>query len=224
MIDALQKEFKVIPNHELGILVVDGNSPDGTAEVVRNQMRLHKNIDLLVEKEKRGLGMAYIAGMKYAVNKMGAEAFIEFDGDFQHDPKDIKHLIAELDNGYDYIIGSRYVPGGGVPSHWAWYRKLLSRFGGWFIKFMLRMPTNDNTSGLKLTRVKRFFEKLPLSEDEILSKRHAYKVHLLYAMYKLGAKIKEIPIVFLERGSGDSKSSWEDIKESIKVVFKLYRK
>jgi dolichol-phosphate mannosyltransferase len=222
LIDAVEAEFKNIASHQMAILVVDGNSPDGTAEIVWEKTRAYKNIELLVEKEKRGLGMAYIAGIKYAVEKMGAEAFIEFDGDFQHDPKDIKRLIAELDNGYDYVIGSRYVSGGAIPKEWAWHRKFLSRFGSWFIKFMLRLPTNDNTSGFKLTRVRGFFDKLPLDENRILSKRHAYKIHLLYEMFRLGAKIKEIPIKFLERTGDDSKSSWEDIKESLIVVWKLY--
>ncbi|MDP3999636.1 MAG: polyprenol monophosphomannose synthase [bacterium] len=221
VIDAVEAEFLNIANHELSILVVDGNSPDGTAVAVRAKMPMYNNIELLIEKEKRGLGMAYIAGMKYAVEKMDAGAFIEFDGDFQHDPKDIKRLIAELDNGYDYVIGSRYVPGGAIPQKWAWYRKLLSWFGGWFIKFMLKLPTNDNTSGFKLTRVSGFFDKLPLSEDKILSRRHAYKIHLLYEMIRLGARVKEIPIKFLERTGGASKSSWEDIQESLGVVWSL---
>lgn len=222
LIDAIEAEFKTISNYQLRILVVDGNSPDGTAEAVRAKIREYKNINLLVEKEKDGLGMAYISGMKYAVEKMEADAFIEFDGDFQHDPKDIKRLITELDNGYDYVIGSRYIPGGEIPKKWGWHRKFLSWFGGWFIKVMLRLPTNDNTSGLKLTRVKGFFDKLPLDKNKIFSKRHAYKVHLLYEMFRLGAKVKEIPIQFLERNEGDSKSSFEDISESLKVVLVLY--
>lgn len=222
LIGALEKEFINIPNHELGILIVDGNSSDGTAEAVQEKRRVYKNIDFWAEKEKRGLGMAYIVGMKYAVEKMSADAFMEFDGDFQHDPKDVKRLIRELDNGYDYVIGSRYVPGGAIPKKWGWHRKFLSQLGGWFIKVMLGLPINDNTSGLKLTRVKGFFDKLPLAENQILSKRHAYKIHLLFAMIHLGAKVKEIPIKFLERGGGDSKSSLEDIWESLRVVWALF--
>ncbi|MBI3046098.1 MAG: glycosyltransferase [Candidatus Harrisonbacteria bacterium] len=221
LIDALEEEFKNIPNHEMGILIVDGNSPDGTAEAVNQKKGIYKNIDLIVEKEKRGLGMAYITGINYAVKDLKAGAFIEFDGDFQHDPKDIKRLIAELDNGYDYVIGSRYVLGGSIPQEWAWHRKLLSRFGSLFIKWVLRLPTNDNTSGLKLSRAEGFFEKLPLDENRILSRRHAYKIHLLYEMYRNDAKIKEIQIKFLERGGGASKSSLEDIFESLRVAFAL---
>lgn len=222
LIDALEDEFKIIKHHQCGILIVDGNSPDGTAESVKNKMKFYNNINLIIEKEKRGLGMAYISGMKYAMEKLDAGAIIEFDGDFQHDPKDIKRLVAEFDNGYDYVIGSRYVPGGEIPGHWAFYRKFLSRFGSLFAKTMLQLPTNDNTSGLKLSRVKNFAEQLPLDENKILSRRHAYKIHLLYEMVKMGAKTKEIPIKFLEREGGSSKSSIEDIIESFKVVTMLF--
>lgn len=224
LIDALESEFKYIPNHIMEILIVDGNSPDGTAAAVSGMMSENQNLKLIVEKEKQGLGMAYIAGMRYAIDRLSANAFIEFDGDFQHDPKDIKRLIAEYDNGYDYVIGSRYIAGGSIPAEWAWYRKLLSRFGSLFTQYMLRLPVKDNTSGFKLTRVEGFASSLPLNKDEILSRRHAYKIHLLYAMHKLGAKIKEVPIAFLERQGGNSKSSAEDIFESLRVVLRLYFK
>lgn len=224
LIDAAEKEFKSIVNHRLSILIVDGNSPDKTIEIVKDKAELYGNIDFIIEKEKRGLGMAYMSGMNYAIKNLKADAIIEFDGDFQHDPADIKRLIAEFDKGYDCVIGSRYVSGGKVPEKWALYRKLLSKYGSLFIKFVLSLPTNDNTSGLKLSRVKNFAEKLPLDENKILSKRHAYKIHLLYEMVKMGAKIKEIPIKFLERGGGNSKSSLEDILESLRVVFILFFK
>lgn len=224
LIDGLEQELKNILNHELRILIVDGNSPDDTAGAVRQKIQLYRNIDLILEKEKRGLGMAYIDGMNYAIHQLKADAFIEFDGDGQHDPKDIKRLTAELDNGYDYVIGSRYVSGGSIPEEWAWHRKFLSRFGSLFIKKLLNLPTNDNTSGFKLSRVRGFADKLPLSEKEILSRRHAYKIHFLYEMIRLGAKVKEIPIKFLERGGGASKSSLEDIIESLKVALVLYFK
>ncbi|OGI16941.1 MAG: hypothetical protein A3J63_01700 [Candidatus Moranbacteria bacterium RIFCSPHIGHO2_02_FULL_40_12b] len=224
LIDALEVEFRAIANHELAILIVDGNSPDGTAVAVEAKAKQHQNIYLIIEKSKRGLGMAYIDGMNYAIRQMKADAFIEFDGDFQHDPKDIKRLVAELDNGYDYVIGSRYIAGGSIPQEWAWHRKFLSRFGSLFIKWLLGLPTNDNTSGFKLTRIAGFYDKLPLSIDKILSRRYAYKIHLLYVMYRNGAKIKEVPIKFLERQGGTSKSSPKDIFESLLVAFVLYKR
>ncbi len=223
LIDALETEFLSIPNHKMSILVVDGNSPDDTARKVREMAGEYGNIDLIIEEEKRGLGVAYIRGMNYVIDELGADAFVEFDGDFQHDPKDIKRLINEFDNGYDYVIGSRYVHGGSIPSAWAWYRKVLSRLGSLFIKVALKLPTHDNTSGLKLTRIHPLALGLPLSPDKILSKRHAYKIHLLYEMIRSGAKVKEIPIKFLERQGGSSKSSIEDILESLKVALFLVK-
>lgn len=225
LIDVLEREFDMIPAHLMSILIVDGNSPDGTAGIVRELIKKYKNLHLLVEKEKRGLGAAYVNGMKYAINQLGADGFIEFDGDFQHDPADIKRLVAEFDNGYDYVIGSRYVSGGSIPEEWAWYRKSLSRFGSLFARYALHLPTKDNTSGFKLTRVKGFSDKLSLSEDVLLSKSYAYKIQLLYEMLKAGAKAKEVPIRFLERQGGNSKSSIRDILESLRVVIiLLYRK
>lgn len=222
LIDALETEFRNIPHHEMEILIVDGNSSDGTQDMVQNKISEYYNISLLAEKEKRGLGIAYLTGITHAITALGADAFIEFDGDFQHDPRDIPRLVAEFDKGFDYVIGSRYVSGGAVPSKWGWHRKLLSKFGSLFIKYVLWLPTNDNTSGLKLTRVYPFSRYLPLSESRILSRRHAYKIHLLYEMLSHGAKTKEIPIVFLEREGGVSKSSMEDVKESLRVVLILF--
>src|SRR3989344_5877942 len=106
LIEALESEIVTIVRHSVNILVVDGNSPDGTAEVVREKSVKYKNLRLLAEERKQGLGMAYMSGMHYAVEKLHADAFIEFDGDFQHNPKDIRRMIAEFDNGYDYVIGS----------------------------------------------------------------------------------------------------------------------
>lgn len=222
LIEALEREFDLIPGNGMGILIVDGNSPDGTADIVKEKMKKYRNLNLLVEKEKRGLGMAYVRGIKYAVSRLGADAFIEFDGDFQHDPEDIRRLVAEFDNGYDYVIGSRYVSGGSIPEDWVWYRKALSRFGSRFAKFVLRLPTEDNTSGFKLTRVAGFVDSLPLSEERLLTNSYAYKIQFLYEMIKAGARTKEVPIRFLERQGGNSKSSFRDIWESLRVVASLY--
>ncbi len=222
VIDALcGPVFKAIPNHEMGILVVDGNSPDGTAEILREKSIFYPNLYFLIEPKKRGIGVAYIEGIKYAIKELGADAIIEFDGDGQHNPKDVVRLVTEFDNGHDYVIGSRYVPGGAIPAEWSLHRKLLSRFGSLTARAVLNLPTRDNTSGFKLSRVAGFAENLPLDENKILSKYYAYKIHFLYNMISMGAKTKEIPIVFLERKSGSSKSTFRDIYDSLRVVFAL---
>src|SRR3989344_3924375 len=215
------KVFKKIPNHRMGILVVDGNSPDCTAEAVAAASARYPNIFLIKEKEKRGIGAAYAYGFNHAIKNLGADAVIEFDGDGQHDPNDIPRLIAEFDNGHDYVIGSRYVAGGAIPAEWALYRKLLSQLGGLTSKLILGLPINDATSGFKLSRVAGFAENLPFDANKLLSKYYAYKIHWLYEMISRGAKIKEIPIQFLERRSGSSKSTIRDIFDSLYVVLAL---
>lgn len=218
LIKAVLDETIQLKNHSFSILVVDGKSPDNTADVVRDLMKTHSNVHLLVEKEKRGLGNAYRVGMNYAIDTLNTDAFMEFDGDFQHNPKDIKKLVEKLDQGYDYIIGSRYIPDGTIPAEWPFYRKALSAFGNQIIQFGLRIKIHDGTSGFKLSRVNGFKEKMPLKEGELISLRHAYKIHFLYSMINGGAKTIEVPINFLNRNKGISKSTFEDIIESLKVV------
>ena len=111
LLGILLEESKQIAGHQLHVLVVDGSSTDGTAKIVRGFMVGHPQIHL-IEKEKGGLGADYVFGMVYAMRELKADAVIEMDADFQHDPKDIKRFVAQLDAGYDYVIGSRYVEGG----------------------------------------------------------------------------------------------------------------
>jgi dolichol-phosphate mannosyltransferase len=175
LLDALFAVLKKIAHHNWTVLIVDGKSTDNTATVIDYKMKTNPAIRFISEKEKKGLGNAYLRGINYAIEELAADAFMEFDGDFQHDPADIIKLIDALDKGYQYIIGSRYVPGGTIPREWAWYRRFLSSFGNLIIKYGLWISTKDNTSGFKLTKVKGFEHILPLREGELLSLRHAYK-------------------------------------------------
>jgi dolichol-phosphate mannosyltransferase len=218
LLDALHRQYAAIPGHEFTTLVVDANSPDQTAIIVRGLQQKYPDIDLLLEPYRRGLGAAYIAGMNYALTNLNPDAIMEFDGDGQHDPADIKKLVAAFDEGHDYVIGSRYVPGGVIPREWGSCQRLLSKYGSWVVRNVLALPVCDATSGFKLARVENFVERVPLSEDVILSRLHAYKIHLLYLMHQLGAKTIEIPITFRERRNGSSKSTILDIFESLKVV------
>ncbi len=221
LIDAIFNETGKISGHIFSILVVDGQSTDDTRSIVEGKKSKNPNIHLIIEKNKKGLGGAYLLGMKHAIDVLKTDAFMEFDGDFQHDPRDIYKLVQKLDEGYDYIIGSRYIPGGTIPREWPWYRKFLSNGGNFIIRLGLGLSTYDNTSGFKLTKVATTQEKMPLKEGELISLRHAYKIHFLHALVEKGVPTVEVPINFLNRNKGVSKSTVEDIIESLKVVFLL---
>src|SRR5579859_4548594 len=206
MIPVLENDvFSKVKNHSMHLLVVDDNSPDGTSDEVKKYMKQWKNISLLTGK-KQGLGAAYIRGMQYAMTTMKADAVIEFDADFQHDPHDIPRLIKAMDEGADYVIGSRYIPGGKIPKEWGWDRKILSYYGGSMLgRIMLGFwNIHDITAGYKLTKTS-FLKKIDL--DHLYSKDFAYKMHILHDVVKQGAKVKEIPVIFYERKEGASKIS-----------------
>ncbi len=220
LIPQLQEVFKKVPEHNFSILVVEGNSPDGTAEVVQDFVESFSNVHLLMESEKKGLGAAYAYGFKYAMEELDADVLIEMDADFQHDPNDIPRLVKALDEGADYVIGSRFVEGGSIPDDWALYRKFLSWGGNIFSKLVLGIfNVNDFTSGFKASRVEGYAENLNL--DNILSKGFAYKIDLLFRMHRLGAKIKEVPIDFGLREVGDSKMESNNMLDSLRVVLTL---
>ncbi|MFC1621927.1 glycosyltransferase [Patescibacteria group bacterium] len=220
LLPLILKETENFSHHEINILVVDDSSPDGTADIVSDLSQEYKNIHLLLRKEKEGLGAAYIHGFKYAMENMGAEAVIEMDADFQHDPKDLPKLIEELDKGADYVIGSRFIEGGSIPKEWAFYRKFLSVVGNIVSKMVLGVfNINDFTTGFKLTRVEGFLNRVDLGA--VNSKGFAYKIDLLYKMSQLGAKICEVPIKFGLRGQGDSKMERDNAIDSLKVIILL---
>lgn len=219
MIPLLEQEiFPQIKNHHMFILIVDDKSPDGTADLVQEFMKKWSNIELL-SGEKNGLGAAYVRGMKYAMEKMDADAVMEFDSDFQHNPHDIPRLIKAMDEGADYVIGSRYIPGGSIPKGWGLDRKFLSVFGSLFIRIVwLNFSIHDMTSGFKLTKTS-FLKRIDL--DHLLSKNFSYKVQILHDIVKLKAKVTEVPIVFNEREKGKSKINVQDQFESFYVVLRL---
>lgn len=219
MIPILEDEiFNRIKNHNMYILVVDDNSPDGTGDEVKRYCQLYKNIYLL-QGEKEGLGSAYVRGMHYAMDKLKADVVIETDADFQHDPNDIPRLIEAMDNGADYVIGSRYIEGGEIPKEWGMHRKFISRIGGLFAQIVLGVwNVHDMTSGYKLTKTS-FLKNVDL--DHLYSKYYAYKLHILHDILKQKPKITEVPIIFYERKEGSSKITSKDLFDSFRVVLKL---
>ncbi|OIP97974.1 hypothetical protein COT69_01265 [candidate division WWE3 bacterium CG09_land_8_20_14_0_10_39_24] len=224
LLEEIQKVLKKIEGFKMGVLVVDDNSPDGTADIVRSVMKKYKNIHLITG-EKQGLGAAYVRGFKYAMENLKADVVFEMDADFQHNPNDIPRFLDKISSGYDYVLGSRYISGGSIPKTWGLHRKFLSFFGGWFARVVLGTKSvKDYTTGYKAMRVKGYLDKIDLSK--ILSKNFAYKIHLLYEMLNLKAKTIEIPIKFVDREKDKSKSNAvRESKESMKVVLILrYRK
>ena len=159
------------------------------------------------------------------MHKLKADVLIEFDGDFQHPPEAIESLLKEIDNGYDYVIGSRNIKDGSYPANWGLKRNLFSRLGGLIARIIMFFPfktffkITDPTTGLKATRVNNFFSELNL--EKMYSKNFGYKLELLYKMTVLGAKIKEIPLKFKLRNKGESKIESETPKEMLKTILRI---
>ncbi|MDO8488377.1 MAG: glycosyltransferase [bacterium] len=220
LIEALAEVFPQVKNHEMVALYVDDTSPDGTADIVRKHQKQYKWLRLLVNPKKSGLGGAYAAGMAYAMKELGADYLMEFDGDFQHPPQYIPQLVTKIDEGYDYIIGSRYVPGGSIPKSWGFSRSMLSVVGNLVARALLILPqVHDCTTGFKLSRVKGFMDQFNF--DTLISKQFAYKVQLLFYMVNKGAKVVEVPFAFAPRTSGESKIIKNEMKETLRVIFWL---
>ena len=222
MIDVLEEEiFPKIKDNQMEILVVDDKSPDGTADVVRQKMKEFENITLSLG-DKEGLGAAYKRGMQYAMEKMGAGAVIEFDADFQHDPKYIIDLVDKFNEGYDYVIGSRFIKGGSYPQEWSFYRKFLTKYGGLFSRIVLFFPNinkvKDVSTGLKLTRVKNILEKVDFSK---IANDFVYKTQILYQIVNMGAKVIEIPLQFKLRERGETKMGFETVIGTFRAIILL---
>jgi len=226
MIDHLfTKIFPKIDNWHCQLLIVDDTSPDGTYKVVRKKQKKYSDLFLLLNKEKSGIGNAYVKGFKEAMNKLKADVIIEFDSDFQHPPTDIPILLKEIDKGADYVMGSRKIEGGSNPKGWGFKRLFYSEMGGFMARFILFFPfknffkITDPTTGLKASRVKGFVDTMDM--DHLYSKKFGYKLEFLFKMVLLKAKIKEIPLKFGLRILGESKISGQTASDILKTVILL---
>ncbi len=214
LIDALDIEFQKI-NHELNVLVVDDNSPDGTADRVRDAMTKNSRIHL-IEGNKEGLGRAYIRGIRHANRVLGADAMVEMDADFSHRPEDLQRLIAKLDEGYDFVIGSRYVEGGSIPANWGMRRKLISAVGNWATRLIIGLKVHDCTAGFRIIR-SHFLEEM--NTDHLGVNGYAFQVALLNRCIRYGARVAEIPVDFIDRVRGTSKLGMRDILEFLFAIW-----
>jgi len=217
LIEKLHVQFKQMA-HDMHILVVDDHSPDGTAAIVRQRQAQHSNLHL-IEGEKNGLGAAYIRGMRYAKKHLQADVVFEMDADFSHRPEDVPRLMAELDTGADFVIGSRYVAGGSIPSNWGLIRRLNSYFGNVAARYIAGVyRIKDCTAGFRAIRTSLLCS---IDLEHMRVQGYAFQVALLHAVSLSGAKIKEIPVDFIDRKYGDSKLGLSDIVEFIINVWWL---
>ncbi len=191
------------------VLVVDDNSPDGTGEIADRLAEGNDRIRVLHRAAKEGLGPAYLAGFRVALDG-GAERIIEMDADFSHDPAYLPGLIAATEDA-DLAIGSRYVPGGGV-TDWGPVRRFISRGGSAYARIALRLPVRDLTGGFKCFR-REVLEAIDLDSIEALG--YAFQVETTYRALKLGFRVVEVPIVFRDRTEGSSKMSKAIVAEAI---------
>ncbi len=200
------------------VLVIDDGSPDGTAQIVKDLFSVYPS-QLFIEERtgKLGLGTAYIHGFKWCIQK-GYEYIFEMDADFSHNPNDLERLYkACKEDGGDVAVGSRYVNGGKI-LNWPIDRHLYSRGGSLYTRMITWMPVKDPTAGFVCYR-KKVLETINL--DAIHFVGYAFQIEMKFAAWKLGFKIKEVPIVFIDRQAGASKMSKGIIKEGVLGVLKI---
>lgn len=222
MLEALIDIAKKNPRYQFAHLVVDDNSPDGTAEVVKKYMKEHKEIELITGP-KKGLGWALIRGYQHAMDKMAAEVIIPNDVDFQFDPYKIPDLLAKIDEGYDVVVASRHIKGGGVEK-WSLYRKLNHLLANDIFAGLVAgvSEVKDHSGNFKAIRVTNL-KKVPLNQIKITG--FGFQNYILYELSKTGAKFTEVPTVFKEREAGKSKLLFRDAIEWMKscVIIRLER-
>jgi len=207
--DVLSKE------EAIHILIVDDNSPDGTAAFVENEMKNNNRIHLIKRSSKQGLGTAYIAGFKFAIQN-GYDFIFEMDADFSHDPKEIPRFLDEIKSA-DVILGSRYINGVNV-INWPMRRLLLSSFANLYTRIITGMPVHDATGGYKCFR-RKVLEAINL--EKVTSNGYAFQIEMSFKAWKKGFKLKEIPIIFVDRVKGKSKMSKKIVREAVTMVWKL---
>tara|TARA_B100000945_G_scaffold197051_1_gene158444 strand:+ start:137 stop:850 length:714 start_codon:yes stop_codon:yes gene_type:complete len=209
----VEQIFKLDPSYHL--LIIDDNSPDGTAEKVKELKSVFDNLHLEERPGKAGLGTAYLFGFNWAL-KNGYDAVVQMDADLSHDPNDVPRLISQLKN-HDLIIGSRYVEGVSVVN-WPIRRLILSYGANIYSSFITGMPINDGTGGFKAWNIS-ILQKIELKK--VRSQGYSFQIEMNFRAWRLGARIKEEPIIFVDRTIGESKMSKTIMYEAIWMVWRL---
>jgi dolichol-phosphate mannosyltransferase len=202
----------------INVLIVDDNSPDGTGEIADRLASQESKVHVLHREKKEGLGRAYLAGFKWAIEQQ-FDFIFEMDADFSHGPEYIKDFLREIVN-YDVVIGSRYITGVNV-INWPMSRLLLSYFANKYTRFVTGIPLQDATGGYKCFR-RTVLETINL--DEVHSTGYSFQIEMSMRAWKKGFRLKEIPIIFYERLAGTSKMSKRIVREAIWMVWLLRMK
>jgi len=209
----LEKMVRALGPHDVGVLVIDDGSPDGTGEIADRLAAELDYVQVLHRAHKEGIGRAYIAGFEHVLAG-DSELILEMDCDFSHDPADVPRLIAACEAGADLALGSRYVPGGGT-RNWGLVRRVISWGGSFYARVLLGVRIRDLTGGFKCFR-RRVLETLDL--DAIESKGYAFQIETTYRALRQGFRVEEIPIVFVDRTEGTSKMSRSIVAEAMLKV------
>lgn len=211
--DLLTEIFSMVP--DVYVLVIDDNSPDGTANIVQNFRSEYKNLILIQRPGKLGLGTAYKLGFKYAL-KHNFDYIMEMDADFSHDPSVLENFFLHIEK-YDLVIGSRYIKGGRLVN-WPVIRFLLSFFASVYVRLVTGLPLHDTTAGFKCFR-REVLQSINL--DDVVSEGYAFQIEMHYKAWQKGWRLKEIPITFVDRTYGQSKMSKKIIWEAFLTPWKL---
>ncbi len=198
------------------ILVVDDNSPDGTAQKVKELQQEFSALHMTVRQEKLGLGLAYIHGFKWALERNYA-IIIEMDADFSHNPEDLPRLVEAIENGADVAVGSRYSNGIAVVN-WDMTRLMLSYFASKYVRFITRIPIKDTTAGFVAYK-KDVLQKINL--DTIKFVGYAFQIEMKFTAWKMGFKVEEVPVIFTDRTAGESKMHGGIIAEGVFGVIQM---
>jgi dolichol-phosphate mannosyltransferase len=226
-IEAMVENISCLPV-KFDILIIDDNSPDGTADIIKSLQITYKNLNLIERPGKMGLGTAYMTGFEWALEK-GYDFIFEMDADFSHDPRDLVKLFkACSENGNDLAIGSRYISGVNV-INWPLGRVLMSYVASIYVRIVTGMKIMDTTAGFKCYK-KEVLQNI--KSYHIRSKGYCFQIEMKYTAWKLGYKIVEVPIVFTDRKLGTSKMSggifteafWGVLRMKVRSMFITYRR
>lgn len=204
--------FKVMPDAH--VLVIDDSSPDGTAGIVQRLTPEFPNLKLMVRPNKDGLGNAYLAGIAESLDSF--DALVTMDADCSHDPMFLP-AMAQAAETRDLVIGSRYAPGGGIEA-WEFWRRVLSAGGNLYSRTITGLPVHDVTSGFQLVRTEALQR---IDRSKIAASGYAFLIELKYRLWKSGARLTEVPIVFRARRGGESKLSGHIVREGVTTPWRL---